>query len=52
MTNCSTQREDELRSQVIVGCIEMGSFYEEIDEDWNQVSDEAWRGIEQPSVGP
>jgi len=33
----------ELRRQVIEGCAAMRTLYEEIDRQWESVSDEVWR---------
>jgi hypothetical protein len=44
------QREELLR-EVIEGCAAMRTLYEEIDREWEPVSDEVWRdGGNQPVV--
>lgn len=41
------EREREaLRRDVIEGCRETGSLQSEIDREWNDASDEAWRGLD------
>jgi metal-responsive CopG/Arc/MetJ family transcriptional regulator len=37
------RERDELRRQVIEGCVEMGGLYQEIEREWAGVSDEVWR---------
>ena len=37
---------EELRQQIIEGCQEMRTEYEQIDREWASVSDEVWRDLE------
>jgi len=40
------REREELRQQIIEGCQEMRTEYEQIDRNWASVSDEVWRDLE------
>ncbi|HUJ51888.1 MAG TPA: hypothetical protein VLW25_16885 [Bryobacteraceae bacterium] len=40
------KEREELRRQVIEGCAEMRTIYENIDREWEQAADEVWRESE------
>jgi len=40
------REREELRQQIIEGCQEMRTEYEQIDREWASVSDEVWRDLE------
>lgn len=42
----AAKERDELRRQVIEGCLDMADVYAEMEREWAPLSDEVWRAEE------
>ncbi len=40
------REREELRLQIVEGCVVMRSEYERVDRDWSAAADEVWREID------